>query len=107
MDWHYRGADAVEYCLKRVYDIGPEDKNSYRISNGIRYIPTEKDSVISFNEAYLKKLYETQSEEETMNYIKQIQPDRYFEQQLHLRATIRSILVIEKAKKKCQLLRHY
>ena len=65
MDWHYRGADAVEYCLKRVYEISPENRDVYRISNGLRI--TEKGIVLSYNEAYLKKLYETQSIEEILD----------------------------------------
>ena len=65
MDWHYRGADAVEYCLKRVYEIRPEDRDVYRIFNCIGI--TEKGTILSYNEAYLKKLYETQSIEEILD----------------------------------------
>jgi hypothetical protein len=93
VDKRYIGTDAIEYCLKHVYHIGEKNVGeSYIISPGIKYMIKNNGSLVSFNEAYMKKLEETQSITETMEFIKEWQPDRYFDDHILLKNTMRHIL---------------
>ena len=101
---HYIGSDAIEYCLKYVYKIAPEDKEKFLISEGIKSILRRDGSVLSFNEAYIKKLEETQSVSETLEYVKQLQPDRFFIEHAKLKTNMTSILATQKLSKEMELI---
>jgi hypothetical protein len=103
-DHHYIGSDAIEYCLKYVYKIAPEDEQKFLISDGIKSILRRDGSVLSFNEAYIKKLEETQSVSETLDYIKDLQPDRFFNEHAKLRANMASILAAQTLNKEIELI---